>query len=78
MSNYLEVVRTVVPNRIHWLAEKHPVVNGPFGKVKQLGADDHQRLAPFAFDFVGLSEGRITFFWWITGNISVLLMIRST
>lgn len=78
MGNYLEVVRAVVTSRVYRLAEKNSIMDVSFCEVEELRADKHERFTPFAFDFVGLNRGKSTFFWWITGNISVLLIILST
>ena len=48
------------------------------GKVQEFGADNHEGLAPFSFDLVGLNKKEDTFFWWIMGNISVVVRILST
>ena len=37
-----EVVRTVVPDRVHRLAEKDAIVDVVLGEVEQLRADEHE------------------------------------
>ena len=50
----LKVFRTVVPCRIHRLAEQNSIMNVDFRKIQQLRTHQHQRLTPFPLDFVRL------------------------
>lgn len=74
----VEIFRAVVGIGVDGSGEQHPVVDLISGEVEELGADDHEGFTPLSFDFVGLSEKRATFFWWMTGNNSVVVRIRST
>lgn len=74
----LEVVGAAVPGGVDWFAEEDAVVDVVLGEVEQFRADEHEALAPLALDLVGLHRTVFTFFWWMTGNISVALMMRST
>jgi hypothetical protein len=42
LRDNLEVVRTVVPDRVHRLAEKDSIVDAVLGEVEQLRADEHE------------------------------------
>ena len=78
MLDDLEIVRAIISFRVDGLAEENTVMDFLTGKVEEFGADDHEGFAPFSFDLVGLNKKGDTFFWWIMGNISVVVRILST
>lgn len=73
-----EIVRTVVSFGVDGLAEEDAIMYFLSGEVEKFGADDHEGFAPFSFNLIGLCKKGDTFFWWMMGNISVVVRILST